>query len=42
MTFASVDRVHRYYIENNQKFTWLHNWKNNIFIYGNPFGHYSF
>lgn len=42
ITFLSIERVNDYYIENNRKFTWLKYWKGNIFVFGNPFGGYSF
>ena len=42
ITFLSIERINDYYIENNRKFTWLKHWKGNIFIFGNPFGGYSF
>jgi len=42
ITFLSIERVNSYYIENNRKFTWLKPWKGNIFVFGNPFGGYSF
>lgn len=40
--YLSIERVNDYYIENNRKFTWLKHWKGNIFVFGNPFGGYSF
>lgn len=42
ITFLSIERVNDYYIENNRKFTWLKPWKGDIFVFGNPFGGYSF
>lgn len=42
ITFLSIERVNDYYIENNRKFTWLKPWKGNVFVFGNPFGGYSF
>lgn len=42
ITFLSIERVNDYYIKNNRKFTWLKPWKGNIFVFGNPFGGYSF
>lgn len=40
--FESIERVDGYYMQNNKKFTWLKHWKNNVYIYGNPFGSYNF
>ena len=40
--FLIIERVRSYYMEHNRKFTWLKQWKENIFIYGDPFGHYYF
>ena len=42
ITFLSIERVNDYYIENNRTFTWLKPWKGDIFVFGNPFGGYSF
>lgn len=40
--YEKIIRVKSFYIENNKKFVWLKQWKNNMFIYGNPFSSYSF
>lgn len=39
--FLTIKRVNSYYMENNQKFTWLKHWKGNVFIYENPFTQYG-
>ena len=40
--FSTIERVKSYYMENNKKYTWLKLWRENVFIYGNPFNNYSF
>uniref|UniRef100_A0A6C0KZ30 Uncharacterized protein n=1 Tax=viral metagenome TaxID=1070528 RepID=A0A6C0KZ30_9ZZZZ len=40
--FSRIERVHDFYIENNRKFTWLKQWRGNIFIHGTPFSSYNF
>jgi len=40
--FSRVERVTDYYIEKNRKFTWLKHWRGNVFVFGSPFGGYSF
>lgn len=40
--FLRIERVESYYIEKHKKYTWLKQWKKDIFIYGNPFPCYSF
>lgn len=37
-----IMRVDNFYIENNKKFVWLHDWKGNVYTYGNPFPSYNF
>lgn len=40
--YEFVERVDSFYMENNQKFVWLKQWRPDIYIYGNPFSSYSF
>jgi len=40
--FLKIERVDSFYIENNQKYTWLRFWKGRTFIYGEPFNPYNF
>ncbi len=42
LLFENACRVTSYYIEKNKKFTWLNQFNNNLYIYGDPFPKYNF
>tara|TARA_Y100000768_G_C23988563_1_gene690551 strand:+ start:4406 stop:4612 length:207 start_codon:yes stop_codon:yes gene_type:complete len=42
LSFENAARVTSYYIEKNKKFTWLKQFNNNLYIYGDPFPKYNF
>jgi len=42
LKYDFIEQIDNFYIEGKQKFTWLKEWRPNIYIYGNPFPSYSF